>query len=142
MEQCYTTVENIKWEDVIWVRGSPSVEKLFTARNQVMQYQVFVTLLETTQLKVVRDCRNWIPFHRLEVLLCLRRRINALIPDLKRKDPFSVRIFERTLHRVQLYFDYLIIHKSNWIGLRFHFPIILCPLVDGEDNGFFNTVSE
>ena len=48
-----TAVEKIEWEDALWVRGSPSVEKLFTAMNWVMQYQVFVTLLETAQLKVV-----------------------------------------------------------------------------------------
>ena len=47
-----TVMEKIEWEDALWVRGSPLVEKLFTARNWVMQYQVFVTLLDTSQLKV------------------------------------------------------------------------------------------
>ena len=28
-----TVVENIEWEYALWVRGSPSVEKLFTTRN-------------------------------------------------------------------------------------------------------------
>ena len=64
-------VENTEWEDALSVRGSPSLEKLFTARNQVMQDQSFVTVLETTQIKVVHECRNWIPFHRMEALLCL-----------------------------------------------------------------------
>ena len=26
-------IENIEWEDALWVRGSPSVEKLFMAKN-------------------------------------------------------------------------------------------------------------
>ena len=120
----------------------PSLENLFTARNQVMQDQAFVTLLETIQLKVVHQCRNWIPFHRLEVLLCLRRRINALSPDLKRKDPFSLRMFKRALDIVQVYFDCLSMHKANWTGLRFHFPILWCPMVDGEDSEFFKFVNE
>ena len=85
-----TTVENIEREDALWVRGPPSVEKLLTTRNHVMKDQAFVTLLETTQLKVVQECRNWIPFHRLEVFIRIQRRINALSPDLRRKYPFSV----------------------------------------------------
>ena len=28
-----TAIENIEWEDALWVRGSPSVGKLFTTRN-------------------------------------------------------------------------------------------------------------
>ena len=58
-----TTVENIECEDSLWVRGSPLVEKLFIAKNCVMQDQVFITLLDTSQLKVVQECKNWIPFH-------------------------------------------------------------------------------
>ena len=33
-------------------------------------------------------------------------------------------------------------HKANWIGLRFHFPILWCPMVDGEDNEFWKIVTE
>ena len=46
-----TTMENIEGEDALWVRCSPSVEKLLTARNQVMQDQAFISLLERAQLK-------------------------------------------------------------------------------------------
>ena len=60
-----TTVEKIEWEDALWVRGSPSVEKLLTVRNQVMQNQGCVALMDTSQLKIVQECRNWVPFHRL-----------------------------------------------------------------------------
>ena len=57
-----TIVENIECEDSLWVRGSPLVEKLRTTKNQVMQDQAFITLLDIVQLKVVQECRNWIPF--------------------------------------------------------------------------------
>ena len=107
-----------------------------------MQDQAFVTLLETTQLKVVQECRNWIPFHRLEVFLYLRRRINALSPDLRRKDPFSVRMFEQALDKKEVYFDYMSTHKANWIRLRFHFLILWFHMVDGEESEFFKAVSE
>ena len=123
-------------------RCSPSVEKLFIARNQVMKYQAFVTLLEKTQIKVVQECKNWIPFHRLDALICLRRRINALSPDLKIKYPFSIRMFERSLDRAQVYIDFLSMYKSNWTRIRFHFPILWGLVMDGEDNDFFKTVNE
>ena len=57
-----TAVENIEWEDALWVRGSPSVEKLLTTRNQVMQDQAFVSLLETAQLKLFRNAGIGFPF--------------------------------------------------------------------------------
>ena len=63
-------------------------------------------------------------------------------PDLKRKYPFLIRMFERALDRAWVYLDCLSMHKFNWIGLRFHFPILWGPMMDGEDNEFCKIVNE
>ena len=107
-----------------------------------MQDQAFVKLMEMSRIKVVHECRNWIPNHSLEALLCLRRRVNALSPELNRKDPFSIRMFEEALDRVHAYINYLDVHKTKWIGLRLHFPILWFLLVDGEDNEFWKIVTQ
>ena len=52
------TFVETKWEDNICVRGSHSLEYLFTTKNKVMQGQEFVTLLEATQDKSVNKCKN------------------------------------------------------------------------------------
>ena len=135
-------VENTEWEDALWVRGSPSLEKLFTARNQVMQDQAFVTLLGTAQIKIVLECRNWIPFHMLESLLSLRRRFNALSSEWRRKDPLSIKMFDRALDRVWDYLNCQDVHKPKWVELRLHFPILWCLVVDGVDNELWKIVTE
>ena len=63
-------------------------------------------------------------------------------PDLKIKYPFSIRMFERSLDIAQVYIDFLSMYKSNWSGIRFHFPILWGLVMDGEDNDFFKTVNE
>ena len=135
-------LENTEWEDALWVRGSPSLEKLFTARNQVMQDQAFVTLLGTAQIKIVLECRNWIPFHMLESLLYLQRRVNALSPKWKRKDPLCIKMFDRALDRVWDYLNCQDVHKPKWVELRLHFPILWCFMVDGVDNELWKIVTE
>ena len=81
-----------------------------------MQYQAFVTLLETAQIKVVHECRNWISFHRLEALFFLRRRVNSLTTELKRKDHFSIRMLERALDRDRLTLIVWMCIKLNGLG--------------------------
>ena len=70
-----------------------------------MKEQAFVTLQEMAQIKIVHECKNWIPFNRLETLLCLLRRFNNLSTGFKRKDIFSIGMFERALDRVQTYLN-------------------------------------
>ena len=101
-----------------------------------MQDQEFVTILEIDHIKIVHECKNWIPFHRLQALLYLQRRVNTLATDLKRKGFFSIKMFERSLDKADTYLNCLDVHKTKWIGFRFHFAIIWSFLVDGEDNEF------
>ena len=97
--------------------------------------------METTQIKVVQEYKNWIPFHRLEALLCLEKRVNALSPELKRKDPFSIRMFERALDRVKIYLNSMYVHQTECIRIQLHFPILWGPAVGGEDNEFWKIVT-
>ena len=65
-----------------------------------------------------------------------------MIPKLKRKDPFAIRMFENELDRVYAYLNCLDVHKTKWIGIRFHFSILWCLVMDGEDTQLWKIVTK
>ena len=58
--------EHIEKEYILWVRGSPSIGKLFTERGRVMHHHAFVNSLEASQEAASKDFIEWIPRDILE----------------------------------------------------------------------------
>jgi hypothetical protein len=113
---------------------------LYTKKEEVLQKPFFVSSFTSTQNSIIAFCEKWIANNQLEMVLCCQRWDGFLSLEHRGKDPLNFSHFFISLDRVEKYIDFLKFHGIQWIGLKFHFPILWHPM-ESEDEFWATTNS-
>jgi hypothetical protein len=119
-----TLLETTKKRELLLVRGDPTPGELIKAKEQMLCTPTFVSSFKESRSLAIAHCEDWINMNRLKALYCFKRRKEFQTEEQKCREPFSHSRFGTALNRVHRYIDCLKTHNINWIGLRFHFPIM------------------
>ena len=115
-------VERAKKIKCLRLRGEHDPIKLLEERAKLMKSAGFATILKNRQKATISSCDYWIALNRLEVVYCIQIRQQHLMYEQEIRELTS--LFYSTLDRVQRYAYCLKALGIQWIGLRFHFPVL------------------
>ena len=113
--------------------GRTTPIELHMAKKMILSDLSFVSSFRDVQTLAIVYCENCMCLHTLEADSCFKRRKYYFSTEQKCREPLSYYHFGTSLDHVQRYLDFLKSHNIKWIWLRFHFPIMWCPLEEEND---------